>query len=73
MKMKVTYREMVERRLAFSRKMYCPSCGSHEYEIVEQFEPRCPGEEWYVRCAQCGAEGVRAPLRDIAILRWKQL
>lgn len=70
--MKVTYLERIERRTAFSRKMYCPSCGGHEYEVVEQLEPKCPDMEWYVRCSQCGAEGFGGPTREIAIARWKQ-
>lgn len=70
--MKVTYLERIERRTAFSRKMYCPSCGGHEYEIVEQLEPECPDMAWYVRCSQCGAEGFGGPTRKIAIARWKQ-
>lgn len=69
--MKVTYLERIERRLAYSRKMYCGSCGGHEYEIVEQLEPYTP-TPWRVRCMQCGAEGYEAPARDIAIARWKQ-
>jgi len=70
--MKVTYMERIERRTAFSRKMYCPYCGGHEYEIVEQLEPRCEDKEWFVRCAQCGYEELPAPTRKIAIGRWKQ-
>ena len=69
--MKVTYLERIERRTAFSRKMYCPNCGGHEYEIVEQLEPTNP-TPWFIRCPQCGAEGFQSPARDIAIARWKQ-
>lgn len=70
--MKATYIERIERRTAFSRKMYCPACGGHEYEIVEQLEPKCEGAEWFIRCSQCSCEGLPAPLREIAIGRWKQ-
>lgn len=70
--MKVTYVERIERRTAFSRKMYCPACGGHEYEIVEQLEPHTE-TPWKVRCYQCGAEGFESPARDIAIARWKQI
>lgn len=69
--MKVTYVERIETRTAFSRKMYCPSCGGHEYEIVEQLEPTTD-HPWMIRCAQCGAEGFSSPEKDIAIARWKQ-
>ena len=70
--MKVTYMERIERRTAFSRKMYCPSCGGHEYEIVEQLEPVVV-DKWFIRCAQCEYEGPESPDRSIAIARWKQL
>ena len=70
--MKVTYLERIERRTAFSRKMYCHECGGHEYEIVEQLEPATP-TPWKVRCFQCGTEGFESPARDIAIARWKQI
>lgn len=69
--MKVTYIERIERRTAYSRKMYCPSCGGHEYEIVEQLEPFAYNP-WFIRCSQCGAEGTESPTRDIAMARWKQ-
>ena len=71
--MKMTYTERTEHKIAFSRKMYCPACGGHKYEIIEQLEPPCKGMEWFVRCAQCGAEGLPGPSREIAIARWKQL
>ena len=70
--MKITYTEQIENRTAFSRKMYCSKCGSHEYEVVEQLEPQTL-TPWYVRCAQCDCEAFPAPARDIAIARWKQL
>ena len=79
--MKVTYLERIERRTAFSRKMYCPSCGSHSYEIVcsNKIEQNKYGQyidtnttEWFVRCQDCGAEGYASPSREIAIARWKQ-
>ena len=69
--MKVTYLEKIERRTAFSRKMYCPSCGGHEYEIVEQLEPQTP-TPWIVRCPNCGNTSYESPARVIAIARWKQ-
>ena len=75
--MKVTYIEEIENHTAFSRKMYCHSCGAHEYEIVHQWEPRTPEPfsltTWYVRCPQCGAESVVAPTKDSAIRWWKSL
>ena len=71
--MKKIYTERIERKTAFSRKMYCPACGGHEYEIVEQIEPKYEGMEWFIRCSQCGAEGLPGPSREIAIARWKQL
>ena len=70
--MKVTYMERIENRTALSRKMYCPGCGGHEYDIVEQLEP-ATCTPWKIRCSQCGYEGFEAPARDIAIARWKQL
>ena len=69
--MKVTFVEKIENRTAFSRKMYCPGCGAHEYEIVEQLEP-ANFTPWFVRCPQCGYEGYESPTRDIAVARWKQ-
>ena len=71
--MKVTYIERIERKTAFSRKMFCPECGSNKYEIVEQLEPKCEYMKWHVRCSKCGCEGLGGPARDIAIARWKQL
>ena len=70
--MKVTYLERIERYHTFSRKMYCPNCGSHRYEIVKQLEPRCDND-WYIRCPKCGAEGIPGHNRDEAIARWEQL
>lgn len=69
--MKVTYMERIENRTAFSRKMYCSACGSHEYEVVEQLEPYTP-TPWRIRCPQCGVEGYESLTRDIAVARWKQ-
>ena len=69
--MKVTYTERIENHNAWSRKMYCPACGAHEYEVVEQLEPE-DSEKWYIRCPQCGHEGFGAPTKEIAIGRWKQ-
>ena len=70
--MKVTYIEEVKNKTAFSRKMYCPICGGHEYEIVHQLEPATKGCDWYIRCTQCGHEGLPGPIKEIAIGRWKQ-
>ena len=70
--MKVTYLERIERHMAWNRKMYCPECGGHEYEVVEQLEPKNP-TPWFIRCPQCGAEGYESPARDVAIARWKQI
>lgn len=77
--MKVTYIEQIERRTAFSRKMYCPSCGGHEYDIVRISKvDEIPmgyiddNVTWIVRCPQCGCEGLPAPSRAIAIARWKR-
>ena len=69
--MKVTYMERIERRTAFSRKMYCGQCGEHEYEIVEQLEPQT-FTPWTVRCPNCGHTSYESPAREIAIARWKQ-
>lgn len=70
--MKAICIEKIETRTAYSRKMYCPHCGSHEYEIVEQLEPMVV-DKWFIRCAQCEYEGPESPDRSIAIARWKQL
>lgn len=79
--MKVTYLERIEEKIAFSRKMYCPSCGSHSYEIVRsnKIEQTKYGQyintdttEWFVRCQDCGTESPASPSREIAIARWKQ-
>lgn len=69
--MKVTYTEKIESHMAWRHTMYCPKCGAHEYDIVEQVEPKVDSK-WYVRCPQCGFEGPQSPLREIAIGRWKQ-
>ena len=68
--MKVTYIEQIEHHAAFSRKMYCPACGAHEYEIVRQLEPE-NFTPWFIRCPQCGAEGLNNSTRDLAIAWWK--
>lgn len=70
--MKVEYVDNIERRTAFSRKMYCALCGSHEYEICEQLKPMVVCR-WFVRCPQCGAECDASPARNIAITQWKQM
>ena len=72
MSMKVEYIDIVERHIAWNRKMYCPSCGGHEYEVVEQWKP-VTFEPWFVRCPQCGAIGLESTTRKMAIARWKQL
>lgn len=69
--MKITYMEKIENHNAWSRKMYCPNCGAHEYTIVEQIEP-ITDTPWHVRCPQCGFEGYESITREIAIARWKQ-
>jgi len=71
--MKVTYLERIERRTAFSRKLFCPNCGGHEYEIVEILNGNeCDTYNWFVQCPQCGYDIVTSPSREIAIARWKQ-
>lgn len=69
--MKVTYMERLEERMAWSRKMYCPNCGGHEYTVIEQLEPKS-ATPWTVRCPQCYYETLTSPTRDLAIVRWKQ-
>lgn len=68
--MKVTYIERIESRTAFNRNNYCPSCGGHGYEIVEQLKPltRYP---WRIRCEQCGCESYPALTREIAFIEWQ--
>ena len=68
--MKVTYLERIENRTAFSRRMFCARCGSHEYEIIEQLEP-FTDKAWRVQCPQCGYELDPSPTRGLAIYRWK--
>ena len=70
--MKVTYLERIENRTAYSRKMFCPECGGHEYEVIEQLEP-FTDNKWYIRCPQCGYDSYQSPTRAVAIGRWKQL
>ena len=69
--MKVTFMEELESRTAFSRKMYCPSCGSHMYIIHHQLSPETP-DCWWVECEQCKYETFPSPTREVAIGRWKQ-
>lgn len=69
--MKAVYLERIESRTALSRNMYCPKCGGHGYEIVEQLKPET-STPWFIRCEQCGHESYESPARDIAIARWKQ-
>ena len=73
--MKVTYIERIERRTAFSRKMYCGQCGEHEYEIVEQLEPKAPepfpSTLWFIQCANCGHATPTLLSRKSAIQWWK--
>ena len=68
--MKKTYVERIESRTALSRKMSCPSCGGHGYEVVEQLEPFTK-LRWRIRCEDCGHEGIPSPTREIAFLAWK--
>ena len=70
--MKVTYLEEIENRTAFSRKMFCPCCGSHMYQIVRQVEPII-NTPWYIRCEECKTEGPPAFTKGLAIVRWKQI
>ena len=69
--MKVTFVEELESRTAFSRKMYCPKCGSHCYRVHHQLEPET-ASAWWIECEDCGHEGLPGPTREIAIGRWKQ-
>lgn len=69
--MKVIYIEEVESHNAFSRKMWCPKCGNHYYELVRQVEPP-EMLNWYVRCPECGHEGLPSSMRKIAVIKWKQ-
>ena len=69
--MKVTYYEEIENRTAFSRKMYCPHCGSHIYNIVHQLMPE--PHSWWIRCDECGYESEERPAREIAIQDWKNV
>jgi Zn finger protein HypA/HybF involved in hydrogenase expression len=70
--MKVEYTDSVQHRFALSRKMYCPFCGGHEYEIVEQLKPYTD-LAWFIRCPQCGGETEQSPARSLVIKIWKQL
>ena len=73
--MKKVYIDIIQNHTAWSRKMYCPYCGAHEYNIVEQVEPKAPEpfpiSLWYIQCPQCGAESSLAPSRKAAIAWWK--
>lgn len=69
--MKVTFVEEIESRTAYNRRMYCPHCGSHCYQIHHQLEPK-EIENWWVECEECDWEGPGGPDRKIAIVRWKQ-
>ena len=68
--MRITFMEEVESRCAFSRKMYCPACGSHCYKIHHQLQPKT-SDAWWIECEDCGALGLESPSRAIAIERWK--
>ena len=70
--MKVEHIYEVKHKNAFSRKMYCPFCGAHEYEIVEQLKPFTE-RPWFINCPQCGGCSPDSPAKDIAIMRWKEL
>lgn len=69
--MKVTYMEAIENHMAWRAKNYCPACGAHEYDIVEQLEPEVENR-WFIRCPQCGVESLMSPSREIALARWQQ-
>lgn len=69
--MKVTYVDEVETRSAFSRKMWCPKCGNHYFEVVHQVKPAAM-LNWYVRCPECEFETPSAATREIALVLWKQ-
>lgn len=70
--MKITYVEELETRVALSRKMYCPNCGSHIYTIHHQLQPEV-SSSWWIECDKCHYEGLPGPTRAIGIGRWKQM
>ena len=68
--MKVTYLERIENHMAWNSKMFCFSCGAHEYDIVEQLEPKTT-TPWSVRCPQCGASSEQWVAKNLAIIDWQ--
>lgn len=69
--MKITYVEQIENHMAWKGSMMCGKCGAHEYDIVEQLQPKT-ANPWYIRCPQCGFESTAAPTRESAIAMWKR-
>lgn len=60
----------VESKVAFSRKKYCPHCGSHCYEVWHEFDPE-PQLAWFVRCEECGYENQPRHTRKLALKDWE--
>lgn len=68
--MKAIFVEKIENHIAFDRNKYCPMCGEHQFDIVEQLEP--PTEfPWSVRCPACQCETGQYSIKDGAIAAWK--
>jgi ribosomal protein S27E len=67
--MKVTYLEEIEHRTAFSRKMYCPACGSHMYKVIHQLHPE--PKVWRIECEGCGHATADYGGKSLAKREWE--
>ena len=68
--MKVTYYEIIWQKKAHYKYNRCPSCGSRNYEMIHQLEPK---DYWYVKCMACGREGLPSKDKGTAKGRWTPL
>lgn len=68
--MKVEMMEEIENHKAFRRKDCCVNCGGSRYTVHHLLPPQ--KETWWVSCDACGYEGYEAPVREVAIARWRQ-
>lgn len=70
--MKVTYIQQIESHTALSRKMYCPRCGSHCYEVVGE-QALYGSWLYWIQCEECGHVGPDCETRAEAFKEWKRL
>ena len=68
--MKKTFVEQMQTHMAWNRNKYCPSCGEHEFTVVEQIEPFTLFP-WSIRCLACGYETGQYSVKEGAMSVWE--